>query len=371
MAQDAAFRRRTASAGRHGRRAANFVMSANLRIGESPPDSLEAALNVLVKRASGVAGGAMATVAVRDPRDPRRIVARAGHGVVVSEMPIVDIDEGVSGKTIRTGQTVSVKDYQRCKSRIDAPAFENVRAAVSLPITWNGQVRAALTVFSERPRRFAQRDVAELADIAQFASYALENAEAREQLEETFRSTIASYARAIDLRDGYTAEHSNEVANLARRTAAAQDVSATDASTIEVAALMHDLGKLGVPDAILHKAAALDEREWEVIRQHPGWGAELLQMTPALGRVAELVRAGHEHWDGSGYPNALHGEQIPLGARILLACDAYHAMISERSYRPAVSPTRAIAELRANAGTQFDPTVAETLIAVLRGEGLA
>jgi len=130
-------------------------------------------------------------------------------------------------------------------------------------------------------------------------------------------------------------------------------------------AIFHDIGKIAIPDAVLNKPAALDEGEFELIRRHPVIGAEILAPVPFLSAVREVVRHDHERWDGAGYPDGLKGEEIPLGARIVLVVDAYHAMVSDRPYRRAMHEAAARAELLAHAGTQFDPAVVDALLAVL------
>ncbi len=135
------------------------------------------------------------------------------------------------------------------------------------------------------------------------------------------------------------------------------------------AAELHDLGKLAVPDQILNKPGPLSDSEWALMRQHTVIGERILNAAPALRPVARLVRSSHERWDGDGYPDGLAGEEIPLGSRIIAACDAYDAMVSERAYDKARSPEVAIAELVANAGTQFDPQVVEALSAHLQQAG--
>jgi two-component system, cell cycle response regulator len=123
------------------------------------------------------------------------------------------------------------------------------------------------------------------------------------------------------------------------------------------AAELHDLGKMAIPDEILQKPGPLDQEEWAFVRRHPLVGERILSVAPALLPVARIVRGTHEHWDGSGYPDGVAGEQIPLGARIIAVCEAFAAMTSPRPYRPARSVDAALEELRACAGSQFDPAV--------------
>ena len=131
-------------------------------------------------------------------------------------------------------------------------------------------------------------------------------------------------------------------------------------------AQLHDLGKLAVPDEILRKPGPLDEREWEFVQQHTIVGERILRASPEPRNVATAVRSAHEHWDGSGYPDGLAGEDIPLAARIVCACDAYDAMTSDRPYRDALTPTDALNELMRLAGTHFDPNVVRILVAHVR-----
>jgi HD-GYP domain-containing protein (c-di-GMP phosphodiesterase class II) len=170
---------------------------------------------------------------------------------------------------------------------------------------------------------------------------------------------------ALEARDKYTGEHSREVVRLACRVAERLGLGERAVRDVEQVALLHDVGKVGIPDAILQKQGPLDEVEWEVMRKHPIVGERIIAGIPGLSHLAPAMRAEHERWDGGGYPDGLAGEAIPIASRITLACDAFHAMTSERPYRPAMAAADACAELRRNAGTQFDPTVAEALLAEL------
>jgi diguanylate cyclase (GGDEF)-like protein len=178
---------------------------------------------------------------------------------------------------------------------------------------------------------------------------------------------IAALASALQERDRYTGEHSESVVDLTARVGDALALDSEEISRVRTAALLHDIGKVGVPDEILHKPGPLSEREWETMRQHPAIGERILRAIPGLGAVARIVRHEHERWDGKGYPDNLAGAAIPVGSRIILACDAYHAMTSDRPYRKAMQHAEAMAELTGNAGTQFDPEVVQALVGYLFG----
>jgi HD-GYP domain-containing protein (c-di-GMP phosphodiesterase class II) len=132
-----------------------------------------------------------------------------------------------------------------------------------------------------------------------------------------------------------------------------------------LAAQLHDIGKIAIPESIISKPAKLTEAEWDFIRRHTLIGERIVSAAPALASVGELVRSSHERWDGTGYPDALQGEEIPLGARIIFACDSYDAMTSDRPYARAMTPAEALTELADHAGTQFDPVVVDALLRVL------
>jgi HD-GYP domain-containing protein (c-di-GMP phosphodiesterase class II) len=151
--------------------------------------------------------------------------------------------------------------------------------------------------------------------------------------------------------------HVDVVTTLAEEVAEQLGLAPYIVEQVAHAAQLHDIGKIAIPDEILDKRGPLDEREWLYMRQHTIIGERIVSAAPALAEVALLIRASHERMDGSGYPDQLSGEQIPIGARIISVCDAFDAMISNRSYRRATSPANAIQELRRNAGTQFDPDV--------------
>jgi HD-GYP domain-containing protein (c-di-GMP phosphodiesterase class II) len=180
-------------------------------------------------------------------------------------------------------------------------------------------------------------------------------------------TTVEALAGALGLRDGSTGEHSAWVVELACRLGQRLGLSDAELRELEYAARLHDIGKLGVPDSILHKPAPLSPREWKHVRGHAAWGAQLLARVQGLESVARIVRHHHERYDGTGYPDGLAGEEIPFASRILAVADSYVAMTEDRRYRQALPRPAAVRELRRNRGTQFDPHAVDALLELLFG----
>ncbi len=236
-------------------------------------------------------------------------------------------------------------------------------------------VAASAGALEERGQGFAIRasyGAAVLPYEATTLEYALELADERmyavkkgrpSQVRDQTRDVLMNIMRA---KQPSLEDHSSEVGQLCVCVARRLGMSAEQLDELMRAAELHDIGKVGIPDAILDKPDALDIDEWELMRTHTLLGERILSAAPALRAVGVLVRASHERWDGTGYPDGLVGSEIPMGARIIAACDAYEAMTTDRSYRPAGSHASACAELRRAAGTQFDPQVVEVLLDVLR-----
>jgi diguanylate cyclase (GGDEF)-like protein len=205
--------------------------------------------------------------------------------------------------------------------------------------------------------------------VAEQAGLAVEQAQrdaagtggAREQSQELRLAAVMLLAETLDLRDAGTAKHSRTVGAYARHTAIALELTPDRVDRIHAAGVLHDLGKLGIADAILHKPGKLDDAEWKEIQRHPEIGARILEYA-GLADIAGWVRAHHERVDGRGYPKALAGEEIPLEARILAVADAYEAMVADRPYRAGIAPAEARAELTRCAGTQFDPAVVDAFL---------
>ncbi len=283
-------------------------------------------------------------------------------------------DDSLTGYALQHKQPVAVED-----STMDGqlqispvPPGRVVRSALAVPMLASAQTIGVLLVYERKQRCFTSEDTRLLALIANHTALALERIrlfraeQARAQeLEEAYLGTVLALANAIDAKDTYTGGHGERLAELALAVGRAMGLSPAELEDLRWAALLHDVGKIGVPDAILQKPGPLAPEEWAIMRRHPITGAEILAPIPRLQRVAAIVRAHHERWDGKGYPDGLVGEAIPLEARILAVVDAYSAITDERIYKRARSHEEALAELRRCAGSQFDPRVVEVFLRLM------
>jgi diguanylate cyclase (GGDEF)-like protein len=243
-------------------------------------------------------------------------------------------------------------------------------AAVPLPLDAGrlGCILAAIPAddeaqLSERKRRL-------LDGIAHQAKLAITNAGNFESLEETFLSTVEALANALEANDEYTSSHARWITDLALRVGATLGLDARSLKRLELGALFHDIGKIGVPASILAKPGRLTAEERALVEKHPELGEKIIEPIERLQDVRPIVRHCHERWDGGGYPDGRAGEEIPVESRIILVCDAFHAMTTDRPYRRRLPTTEALRRLRQGAGTQFDPRVVEVALGVLGEEAV-
>jgi diguanylate cyclase (GGDEF)-like protein len=224
-----------------------------------------------------------------------------------------------------------------------------------------GAIAAALPALAT----FGPRELELLGGIAQQAKVALQNAESYETLERTFLSTVEALVNALEARDENTSSHGRTIADLALQVGLELGFGPDALRSLELGALLHDLGKLGIPEAILAKPGPLTDAERGIVESHPILGERILEPIEQLEEVRRIVRSAHENFDGTGYPDRLAGEEIPIESRIVFACDAYHAMTTDRPYRSSIGSDEAKARLRQGSGTQFDPSVVAALLRVL------
>jgi HD-GYP domain-containing protein (c-di-GMP phosphodiesterase class II) len=243
-------------------------------------------------------------------------------------------------------------------------------AAAAAPVARGGRLAGVVSVMSRNPvRAFGLADLELLCEVAELASGALERPPRREVLERTADAQATSLATAVELWDDHTHPHSLDVVALARKMGRRLSLSRSELLELELAARLHDVGKIRVPRELLLRPGPLTEEEREIMELHPGWGAELVAQVPGMAAVALAVRHHHERVDGSGYPTGLKGEQIPLASRIIAVADAYATMVRGRCYRNPIPAPNAVEELRVHSGMQFDAQVVDALAEVVGAPG--
>jgi putative nucleotidyltransferase with HDIG domain len=188
-----------------------------------------------------------------------------------------------------------------------------------------------------------------------------------DELIAAYDTTLEGWARALDLRDHETEDHCRRVTELTLRLAQAMGLAGEELLYIRWGALLHDIGKIAVPDAILNKPGPLTEEEWVIMRRHPEYAYNLLSPIPFLRPALEIPYSHHERWDGAGYPRGLRGADIPQAARLFAVVDVWDALRSDRAYRPALPTDQVITHLRANLGTHFDPAIVPVFLDLVAG----
>ncbi|MBW8012546.1 MAG: PAS domain S-box protein [Chloroflexi bacterium] len=241
--------------------------------------------------------------------------------------------------------------------------LNGINALTCLPLMAQGEILG--TMWVGRVSAIDEEEVRLYSAVADMAANAIQRANTTERLESSFIETVLALAKTMDARDAQIADHSQRLAILAENTLRALGGNLDEIEAIRWAALLHDIGKIAVPDEILRKVGPLSEKEWDVMKKHPDMGAEIVSPVEKLSHVAPIIRAHQENYDGSGYPLGLASEAIPKAARVLRVVDAFGAMTEDRVYRERVDYKEALNELQRCAGRDFDPLVVETFIKVI------
>ncbi len=287
--------------------------------------------------------------------------------------PVASLDGGVPGMALNGG-THGVARHaglQVVDGRRGSPATlsaaarqEGIRSVASFPLNVAGEIVGGLEVCYRSEHLFTEDELALLKPLAEDAALAIHNARLIERIHEAYLSTIRALAATVEAKDATTRGHSEEVRHLAIQTGRRMGLTEQQIEMLSLGALFHDLGKIGISDSILNKCGRLTDEEWRLVRQHPLIGEQILAKIPAMDEVRRITRHHHERFDGRGYPDGICARQDLLAA-VIATCDAYQAMTSDRPYRRAYAPARAIHEIKRCAGTQFVPEVAEAFVAIV------
>lgn len=237
-----------------------------------------------------------------------------------------------------------------------------VSTAISVPLFLRNEMIGVLNADKRRSGgRFDTHQLKLLYIFASQVAVSLENVRLHENLKEKLLNAVSTLAMALEAKDAYTRGHSQRVSHYSVQIAREMRLPEREVEAIRLAGILHDIGKIGVRDEILHKEGKLNEEEWKQVRKHPEVSVSILSRIPDLKGILEIIRHHHEHYDGKGYPAGLSGEDIPLGARILAVTDMLDALISDRPYREKITFAEAVEEIRKVSGTQLDPRIVEAL----------
>jgi len=246
--------------------------------------------------------------------------------------------------------------------------ISGIRAAMCVPLEVGNKVVGALYLDTTgKPGKFSPQDLQVLNAIAKQAGIALQRAQLLAQLERAYLSTVRVMIATVEAKDEYTRGHSERVTAYCMKLADFIGIRGERLKVLRLAALLHDIGKIGIPDSILKKPALLTNEEFSVIKRHPEVGYRIIKNIDSeyADEIAQIVRHHHERYDGKGYPDGVAGDDIHIFARIIAVCDTYDAMTSRRPYRAPLSQDMVLRELRKGAGTQFDPRIAQLMIRLL------
>ena len=288
--------------------------------------------------------------------------------------PLVRVGEGLAGQAVMQGNLVQISDLRKSPEARRDPFFihEGFVSYIGVPLIIKGQIKGLFEIFHRSQITTDHEWMQFMHTLTGQAAIAIDNSQLFENLQrsnqeirQAYDTTLEGWARALELRDRETEGHTRRVTELTMRLAHFINIGEDEMVNINRGVLLHDIGKMGVPDQILRKTGPLTDIEWIEMRKHPQYAYDLLSPIPYLRPALDIPYCHHEHWDGSGYPRGLKGTQIPLSARIFSIVDIWDALLSDRPYRKAWPRDKVLEYLKEISGTILDPTVVETFLKML------
>jgi diguanylate cyclase (GGDEF)-like protein len=339
--------------------------SREIATAESPDEVLRRSAEVTAR----VLGTSRAALWVSEHGEPHDLVARASFGYArkLDSAGERRVPGALAHEWLKRSEPFVLEPSDLAV--LAGAGQRDVGRVVVAPLRLEGNRVGALTA-AVGDRELDDRQLALLAGLAQQAKLAIESAEHYESLERTFVSTVEALANALEASDEYTSSHTRWITDMSLLVGRELRLDRESLKRLELAALFHDIGKIGISSEILQKPGPLTDDELEIVREHPALGEKILAPIDRLADVRPIVRACHERWDGLGYPDGTAGTAIPVEARIVLVCDAFHAMTSDRPYRKRLPGDEAVHRLRQAAGSQFDPAVVEVFLRLYESSGV-
>jgi PAS domain S-box-containing protein len=337
---------------------------------------LRFSLNILLEQLLAQLGVDAAAV-LQYNQDLQLLTFSQGRGFQTSALQNTNLrlGEGLAGEVALQRQPVFIPNLNHYESNYqESPQFARERfvAYYGIPLISKGKLVGTLEIYNRSPFDPNNEWVEFLTTLASQAAIAIDNATLFNDLQSStielalaYNTTLEGWAHALEMRDVETEGHSRRVTEMTIRLAEAMDINKDEFAHIRRGALLHDIGKMGISDKIILKPGPLDEEEWEIMRQHPVNARELLKPIAYLAPALAIPYCHHEKWDGSGYPQGLSGEEIPLAARIFAIVDVWDALLSKRPYRAAWPEGKIVAHIKDQSGKHFDPNVTAAFIKIL------
>jgi HD-GYP domain-containing protein (c-di-GMP phosphodiesterase class II) len=276
----------------------------------------------------------------------------------------VKLGQGITGYVALTGKPYIANDVS--KNHRYYIFDKKTKSEIAVPLKIGDKVIGVINIESYKKDTFSEKDIELLTMVANQSSIAIQNSELYTSLKQSYLESVKTLVSAIEAKDPYTAGHSERVRRYALKIAKALKLKPEQIEELDYAGYLHDIGKIGISDTLLTKPTPLTKEEFEIIKEHPKIGHNILKHARHLAGACEIIKYEHEKYNGSGYPNGLKKEEIPIGARIIAVADAYDAMTTDRPYRKALSKEEAIRRLKEGSGTQFDPKVVKAFLKILK-----
>jgi hypothetical protein len=298
----------------------------------------------------------------------------AGFRTASPTRPLLRIGEGLGGQVIMRGRIEQISNLQDVSEIQHDPLLkrEGFISYIGVPLIVKGQIKGLFELFHRSPITPSEDWLQFLQTLSGQAAIAIDNSQlfdnlqrSNQEIRQAYDTTLEGWARALELRDRETEGHTRRVMKLTMQLARYMNVNDDDLVNIYRGVLLHDIGKMGVPDHILRKTGPLTDSEWVEMRKHPQYAFDLLSPIPYLRPALDIPYCHHEHWDASGYPRGLKGEQIPLSARVFSIVDIWDALLSNRPYRDAWPEEKVIQYIKDVSGTILDPKVVKAFLKMM------
>ncbi|MGB9721589.1 MAG: GAF and HD-GYP domain-containing protein [bacterium] len=329
--------------------------------------SIEELLKTAVHLIDSALGNLITTVLLPDDKSEKLVIKAMSPNVIVkSGFESVPMYRGIVGEAMKTKRAIYVADVEKEERYVSA--IEGIKSELAIPLMAGTKILGVIDFQSRLPARFDLMTLDLLDDIAHRIATFLENAILYERIEKSYTETIRALVLAMEAKDSYTRGHSERVTELAMRLADTMGLTDGRKRRIYWAGLLHDIGKIAISESILNKPGQLDEFEFSEIKRHPVEGAKMLEPIQGLTEIVPVIRHHHENFDGSGYPDGLKAEQIPLESRILAVCDVYDAMTTIRSYRQPFSNEGALSAIKSFSGTRLDPEIVRVFVRMMQSK---